>query len=426
MLDVTFYETFAKEAAESYSGLPDETNELYKRHHIRVSKQPGTGSDGKDDANSVNGFLNANKDNLDMGFDAIIGSRYHLVNNKSIKITDPTLADDALRQMMHKNGEDKYSSFINAHSKRFITIELPRGQNEEIKLLFLNSEDPLLCHVFINAADNSNAKLVELFASSGAGSAVGIIHEIRMGNYSNMELDSIHNENSNTTLLSFCKNSIGSDSKLKFNTFYNGTDHTRARNVITAEGARSEVNVNEAILGSSSQKFDISTQILNLGKESHANLDSKAVVMDNSFCIMKGFAKVLKGASNSRSYVHERGIILDKGARIDGLPDMSVDENEVKATHSSATSPVDPESVFYLMSKGISELGVRKLIVSGFIGESISKMHNDKARAMAISMVNYKLETKQFGILPKLDAKNSWMFSEERDQDMFLGHYKYR
>ena len=96
--------------------------------------------------------------------------------------------------------------------------------------------------------------------------------------------------------------------------------------------------------------------------------------MDKSFCIMKGFAKIEKGATKAKSYVHERGILLDRGARVNGLPDMSVDENDVKATHSSATAPVDPESVFYLMSKGIDEIGVRKLLVTGFFANSISKM----------------------------------------------------
>ena len=115
--------------------------------------------------------------------------------------------------------------------------------------------------------------------------------------------------------------------------------------------------------------------------------------MDTSFCQLKGYARVLKGASGARSFVHERGILLDKGARVDGLPDMSVDESDVKATHSSATAPVDEETVFYLMSKGIPEVGVKKLIVSGFLSESISKMHNGGARNLAIELINHKLET---------------------------------
>ena len=158
----------------------------------------------------------------------------------------------------------------------------------------------------------------------------------------------------------------------------------------------------------------------------NASLESKAVLTDSSFCILKGFAKVMKGASKSRSFVHERGILLDKRARVDALPDMSVAESDVKATHSSATSPVDPETVFYLMSKSIDELGVKRLIVSGFLAESISKMHNDAARRLSISLVNDKLERKAFGHIPKIDKEKLWEFGEEREKDLFIGHYKYR
>ncbi len=189
-----------------------------------------------------------------------------------------------------------------------------------------------------------------------------------------MEINALHNENSNTVNLSFMRNRIGEDSHLKLNSVYSGAAHTRVRNVIEATGKGSNVDVNEIIFGASEQKFDISTYIVNKGAHTNASLESKAALMDKSFCIMKGFAKIEKGATKAKSYVHERGILLDKGAKVDGLPDMSVDENDVKATHSSATSPVDPESVFYLMSKGIDELGVRRLLVSGFFANSMAKV----------------------------------------------------
>lgn len=413
-----------KEASESYTTLPEEINTLYKRHHMPVPNQKYE-TKGASDADTVAGFVKANASQLNMQFDAILGSTSHIINNDRITIKSAEESEHLIKQMLHKNGEDKYVALINAHSRRFLIIDVPEGKTEELRLLFLNTAVPLMTHIFINSGNNSTVKIVELFLSEGKGSTIGTIHEIRSGNYSNVELDAIHNENSNSTLLSFCRNSMGSDSKLTFNSFYNGAAQTRIRNTISAEGPRSQVTVGESILGSASQKFDVSTQIVNAGRESNASLDSKAVVLDTSFCIMKGFAKVRKGANHSRSYVHERGIILGKGARVDGLPDMSVDEPEVKATHSSATSPIDPESVFYLMAKGIDELGVRKLIVSGFLGESISKMHNDTARAMAIALINQKLETKEFGVIPKLD-KSSWAFGEEREKDMFMGHYKYR
>ena len=422
-----YYDDFVKQATEGYAKIPEETNELYKRHHSVVGAIGSLDSNEQTENAAITKFLEQNKGRLRMDFDAVIGSSCAILNNKSITIGRPQDSEDLFRRMMHNNVDDKYAAFVNAYSRRAISINIPKGETKEIKLLFLNHDQPLLSHVFMNAAEGAKAKVVEVYASiSEKPSVMATIHEITSGDSSNFELDAIHNENSRTTLLSFCKNSIGTNANLKFNTFYNGTSLSRVRNVMNATSRTSRIEVNEVILGSSSQKFDIASQILNQGRESHASLESKAVLMDTSFCLMKGFARVLKGASGARSFVSERGILLDKGARVDGLPDMSVDESDVKATHSSATAPVDEETVFYLMSKGIPEVGVKKLIVSGFLGESISKMHNPEARNLAIELINHKLETKQFGAIPDSNPENAWMFGEEREKDMFEGHYKYR
>jgi len=105
---------------------------------------------------------------------------------------------------------------------------------------------------------------------------------------------------------------------------------------------------------------------------------------------------------------------------------MSVDENDVKATHSSATAPVDPESVFYLMSKGIDEIGVRRLLVSGFFSNSMAKVQSSIMRELSMSVINSKLETKSYGAMPKIDARNLWITADAGESDMFKGHYKYR
>ncbi len=422
-----FYDSFVKDAADGYARLPEEPNELYKRHHVVVGGLGNLDSDERAEDAAIREFLQANKGGFGMDFDAVIGSSCMILNTKSVAAARPQDSEDLLNGMLHSNSDDKYVAFVNAYSKRAITVNVPARERREIRLLFLNHDQPLLSHVFMNAGEGAKAKVVEVYASIGTKpSAMATIHEIRSGDGSVFELDAVHNENSLTTLLSFCRNSMGADASLRFNSFYNGSQLGRVRNVMSASSAASRLAVNEVVLGSGAQKFDIATQIVNQGRGSNASLESKAVLMDTSFCLLKGFARVLKGASGSKSYVHERGILLDKGARVDGLPDMSVEESEVKATHSSATAPVDGETVFYLMSKGIPEVGVRKLIVSGFLGEGIAKMHSGEARNMAIGLINRKLETREYGAMPRANPESAWAFGEGREGDMFMGHYKYR
>jgi Fe-S cluster assembly protein SufD len=211
---------------------------------------------------------------------------------------------------------------------------------------------------------------------------------------------------------------------LRFNSFYNGGSYTRIRNRMEAVGSGSTVDANELVFGSVGQRFDINTFMVNEGTGTIARLESKAALMDNSICMLKGFAKIEKGAKESESYVHERGILLDKGAKIDELPDMSIDENEVKAGHSASAAPMDPETIFYLMSKGIDETGIRKLVVEGFFSESLSKFNNRIMREVGLALIRNKIKNKVFGQAPRIDSPGGDCGTERCESDVFKGYRK--
>jgi len=329
---------------------------------------------------------------------------------------------------LHDSNEDKYVAYIHGYSSKVINIKVPKGQTAQINLLFVNSGMPLNTEVLIELGEGAKLNLFELYQSSSKTvSSLGVIHEATLEKDAQVEINALHNENENTVVLGFLKNKSGEGSHLRFNSVYNGGSNTRVRNYVDANGLKSNVDVNEIVFGSSAQKFDVNTFIINEGKDTNASLDSKAALMDTSFCILKGYAKVLKGANKARSYVHERGILLDRGAKVVGLPDMSVSENDVKATHSSATAPIDPESVFYMMSKGIDENGVRKLLVTGFFSGSIVKISNELMREASMALILNKLERKKFGEAPKIDQNELLVTaSDVAERDIFKGHYKYR
>ncbi len=424
------YKEFTREAIEYYEKLPQETGELYKRYYINIPFDIKNFENNQDASNeqALSATLDEWNSKFGIKFDVVLGSTDSLANNAFVKIEKIEKLGSMHDELMHKSDEDKYVAYVNARSDRIVTVDVPDDKSANINVLVINSNKPLSAKVMVKLGRNSKLNMFEYYGSiAEKQTSVGIIHELNLGEDSELELNNIHNENSNTLSLVFCKNRIGSRSHMKFNTVYNGAAHTRVRNVIEAAGKESKVEVNEIIFGSFAQKFDIGTYIVNAAPHTNASLESKAALMDDSFCILKGFAKIKKGATKAKSYVHERGILLDKGARINGLPDMSVDENDVKATHSAATSPVDPESVFYLMSKGIDEIGVRKLLVTGFFANNLTRIQNTIMRELSMSLINSKLENKEYGKVPKLDTRNIWVgSSDSTETDMFKGHYKYR
>lgn len=191
-----YYDMFVKEATEGYAKLPEEASELYKRHHSVIGALGSLSSNEQAEGSEIQEFLKTNNGRMGMEFDAVIGSSTTILNNRNVEAARPQDSEDLLEKMMHNNIDDKYAAFINAYSKRAISINVPAGESREIKLLFLNHDQPLLSHVFMNAERGAKAKVVEIYASlSTKPSAMATIHEITSGNDSNFELDAIHNEN---------------------------------------------------------------------------------------------------------------------------------------------------------------------------------------------------------------------------------------
>lgn len=421
------YNQFVKEAIADYQKLPQETSELYKRHYINIPFD--LASIAKSNQANDSG-IEKELSGINVKFDLVMGSSSFRVEreNEFISVVDAEeLSDEFIANVLHKSGEDKYVAQIYSNARKFVFIDVPEGREASINILASCSNSPLSTVVQVKVGERAKLNVFEYYGSDSESlSDIGIIHEVYAKPGSEIEINALHNENAKTLCLSYFRNVSEKESHIKLNSLYLGSAQTRVRNCVEANEAHSKVTVNEIIFGSSDQKFDIGTYIINSAPHTNAVLESKAALMDSSFCIMKGFAKINKGAEKAKSYVHERGILLDKAARVYGLPDMSVDENDVKATHSSATAPVDEEAVFYLMTKGIDETGVRKLLVTGFLVESISKIGNNLMKELSMSLINSKLETKIYGVVPRMDMKNIWVSSGPKDLDIFKGHYKYR
>ena len=54
------------------------------------------------------------------------------------------------------------------------------------------------------------------------------------------------------------------------------------------------------------------------------------------------------------------------------MPNMFIDSFDVSANHNNTVSNIDPNELFYFLSKGISIEPAKKLICNGFLGSIIS------------------------------------------------------
>ncbi len=94
----------------------------------------------------------------------------------------------------------------------------------------------------------------------------------------------------------------------------------------------------------------------------------KAVLKDSARFDFEGVLKILKGASNTDTYLKIDCLIVSNKAYARAIPSLEITENEVKGGHGATIGYIDQDQMYYLMSKGLSRESAEKEIVNAFLG----------------------------------------------------------
>ena len=67
-----------------------------------------------------------------------------------------------------------------------------------------------------------------------------------------------------------------------------------------------------------------------------------------------------------------RNLKLSDDAWAESVPNLEIENIDVKCSHASTVSPVDEDQRFYLESRGVPTAEAERLIVAGFLGEVLA------------------------------------------------------
>jgi feS assembly protein sufD len=65
-----------------------------------------------------------------------------------------------------------------------------------------------------------------------------------------------------------------------------------------------------------------------------------------------------------------------------------IDENDVTAGHAASIGQVDPEDMYYLMSRGLDKATAERLVVRGFLGSVIVEIPVKEVRDEMIENID--------------------------------------
>ncbi|HEU5299649.1 MAG TPA: Fe-S cluster assembly protein SufD [bacterium] len=146
-----------------------------------------------------------------------------------------------------------------------------------------------------------------------------------------------------------------------------------------------------AFFGTGAQHFDVHTVQEHRAPSTLSDLLYKNAVRDAARSIFSGMIRVHKGAQKTNAFQANRNLILSPGAKADSIPNLEIMANDLRCTHGSATSRLNEEHLFYLMSRGLRRVDAVRMVVEGFFAELLDRVPLADVRASIAQDVDRKM-----------------------------------
>ncbi|HEL1118710.1 Fe-S cluster assembly protein SufD [Streptococcus equi] len=158
---------------------------------------------------------------------------------------------------------------------------------------------------------------------------------------------------------------------------------------LIGQGSQADVKVVAASSGRQVQGID--TRVTNYGKHTVGHILQHGVILERGTLTFNAIGHIIKGAKGADAQQESRVLMLSDQARSDANPILLIDENEVTAGHAASIGQVDPEDMYYLMSRGLDQETAERLVIRGFLGAVVAEIPVPSVRQDIVTALDDKL-----------------------------------
>jgi Fe-S cluster assembly protein SufD len=239
-------------------------------------------------------------------------------------------------------------------------------------------------HTLVDLGPSSEAGIIELTApgvpsqSLPAGdeydappvaTLVVPVTELRVADDAHLRYANLQVLGHGATSLALQASQVGRDASLQSFTAGLGGRYARVRTDSDLVGQAGRTSLLAAYLGTAEQVHDFRTLQDHHAPRTESQLLFKGAVADTARSVYSGLIRIRKGARGSNAFQTNHNLVLSEGAHADSVPNLDIDENDVRCSHASTVGPIDEEQRYYLETRGIAPAVAERLIVLGFFSD---------------------------------------------------------
>jgi Fe-S cluster assembly protein SufD len=284
-----------------------------------------------------------------------------------------------------KASDGKFAALHGALWNYGAFVYVPRNQIADLPLhivIYNTQAGANNAHVLVVVEENAQATVQVDYASAQAETHSAYIGatELIVGDGANLRYVALQEWNRQTYEFSHQRGLVGRDGSLDWVVGTMGSRLTKAFIEADVVGKGGTARVSGFFFADKGQFFDLDTQQNHNAPLSMSDLLFKGAAKDNARTLWQGMIKSLPKMQKIDGYQVCRNLVLSDEARMDSIPGLEIEADDVKCSHAATFGTLEEQLIFYLMSRGIDRRQAQLMVIDGFFDELLQRIPFERVR----------------------------------------------
>ena len=234
----------------------------------------------------------------------------------------------------------------------------------------------------INLEDGSSLDIVNIANQNAKNNFLNFRQKINIGKNSVLKNYSLDISPTSNIKYSFNDINLDKNSHLEYFILSKGSKFAKHDINCSLNNDHGSVSLNGIIDLDNEKHHEIKTSINHNEENCKSYQLIKSVLNENSKGVYQGKIYVNSKAQKTDGYQLSRALLLNDDVEFNAKPELEIYADDVKCSHGSTSGNIDENSIFYLMSRGLSHAQSKKLLTNGFLNEVIEKISNKNIKSL--------------------------------------------
>lgn len=215
--------------------------------------------------------------------------------------------------------------------------------------------------------------------------------ELVIGSGAQVRFSSLQDAPKDMTIYNVGKARIERDAALTyiFGSFGGGVSKSDFTSDLVERGA--SVDASGLVFGRERQSFDHHVVQRHEAGETTSKLDVRVALDDRARSAATGLLWIGPEGAGAEAYQENHNLLLSERANAISLPELEILTDDVKASHGATGGPVDPEQLYYLMTRGLKPREAEAIVVAGFFEPLLSRIPDERLENHGRTLVHERL-----------------------------------